>query len=737
MKKIRISKNLNIQKQIPINKGSKKNKNINNNPIKITNYITPHTSDITSKENPDFYTGFVKLKKEIESNISLELNNIIVPKSLINSIITSMNTYKEEIYNNIYKNINSNKLKEFINNKLDNILNFIKNQFKIIELSRKNAINKLNIGFERLNEFVSNNYNLNQNPNIKLIQSENFIEIINSLSKLIKNFMTNESLLTKQLEENYSQKNLFNNLINQLENNGLNFFSEAKNIFQKLRDLQSQISNNLKEKKEEMKTKSITNKIFLKPSLSLNHYSGLMKAKRNLAKNKRFLSIIGKLNNSCSNIKSNNNDFSNASIEKEYINTNPSVTNNSTSINIDSKKIILNDSTNNNINISNDESNKKNYSFLIKNLGRNSKSLEKEIINLKNSFNSQISVSKNSEEYENLTNINNLSYILAQKISEFFIVMNNLQKSILQKRKNINELKKKFELLKKNIEYYSSLILKKNTNNNDNIIIVDGEIKNERLNTNTSTEIKYEKEKIRNKLNYSNQKNEKSDSLLNKISLSKLIEYENLIKIQNEKIKKLETSNELLKEDNTKLNTQISKLNEEFFNINKIINNKIKQLNIKTEENNLCNLINFLISNEKNQNFLEKENGINKYYNENIKLKKIIEECIEIIYNNIKNKASKYLNMKIPSLFNEINNEENVSIKSQENKIKINEKNAKKAVNLFITYNNSLSDKMEKMEKTINDLKEINEIYKEIIKNTSEDDVDEKELIDFEKEFFK
>ena len=93
--------------------------------------------------------------------------------------------------------------------------------------------------------------------------------------------------------------------------------------------------------------------------------------------------------------------------------------------------------------------------------------------------------------------------------------------------------------------------------------------------------------------------------------------------------------------------------------------------------------------------------------------------------------------MKIPSLFNEINNEENVSIKSQENKIKINERNAKKAVNLFITYNNSLSDKMEKMEKTINDLKEINEIYKEIIKNTSEDDVDEKELIDFEKEFFK
>ena len=57
----------------------------------------------------------------------------------------------------------------------------------------------------------------------------------------------------------------------------------------------------------------IHNKVLLKPSLSLNHYSGLMKAKKSLVRNKRFLSIIGKLNNSCSNIKSNNN-FSNASL---------------------------------------------------------------------------------------------------------------------------------------------------------------------------------------------------------------------------------------------------------------------------------------------------------------------------------------------------------------------------------------------------------------------------------------
>ena len=42
----------------------------------------------------------------------LELNNINVPKSLINSVIALMNTYTKEIFKSIHKNVNSNKLKE-------------------------------------------------------------------------------------------------------------------------------------------------------------------------------------------------------------------------------------------------------------------------------------------------------------------------------------------------------------------------------------------------------------------------------------------------------------------------------------------------------------------------------------------------------------------------------------------------------------------------------------------------
>ena len=638
MKILNTSKNSNNEKQSSINKSMNKKDNINN-PIKITNYYNTNSSDIILNDNPDFYKEFIKLRKEIEDNINLELNNFNIPKNLTNSLITLLNTYQEEIFSNINKNYNQNKLKEIISKKLENILNFTKNQFKIIDLSRKNALNKLNIGFEKLNDLINKNFN-NNNKDLNLL-----------------------------------------------------YQNEKKN----------------------------KNKVILKPSLSFNHYSGLIKTKKNLGKNKRFLSLIGKLNNSCTNIKTNNNDFSNASLEKEYLNTNPSLTNYSTLINVDSKKFNINE-----------------YSFLNKDLGRNSKSLEKEILNLKNSFNSQFSFSKNSEEINFLSN--NFIVIFAQKIDEFFQLMNDLQKSIIEKKNNVNELKKNFEILKKKIKSFLDLILKKT--NNNNIIIVDNDVKNERLNTNTSIEIKYEKELIKRKLDKSNssKKEKKTNSIINAFSLKKLIEYENLIKIQNEKINKLESTNKILLEDKNKLNNQIKKLNEELLNINKKVHSKIKNLNLKTNGNNIIELINILFSNEKNKLYLEEENGINKYYEENIKLKKLFEECIEIINESIKKTSNQYLNMKIPSLFYEINDNEqseNATFKYNKNKIVFNENNIRKAVNVFKNYNILICDKIEKLQNKIKELKDVNDTFKDIIKNTSEKVHDEKELINFDKEFFK
>ena len=175
-------------------------------------------------------------------------------------------------------------------------------------------------------------------------------------------------------------------------------------------------------------------------------------------------------------------------------------------------------------------------------------------------------------------------------------------------------------------------------------------------------------------------------------------------------------------------------------NINKKVHSKIKNLNLKTNGNDIIELINILFSNEKNKLYLEEENGINKYYEENIKLKKLFEECIEIINESIKKTSNQYLNMKIPSLFYEINDNEqseNATFKYNKNKVVFNENNIKKAVNVFKNYNILICDKIEKLQNKIKELKEVNDIFKDIIKNTSEKVHDEKELINFDKEFFK
>ena len=96
--------------------------------------------------------------------------------------------------------------------------------------------------------------------------------------------------------------------------------------------------------------------------------------------------------------------------------------------------------------------------------------------------------------------------------------------------------------------------------------------------------------------------------------------------------------------------------------------------------------------------------------------------------------------MKIPSLYYEMGDNEqsdNATFKYNKNKIIINENNAKKAVNIFKNYNHSICEKIDKLQNQLNELKEVNDILKEIIRNTSEKVVDEKELINFEKDFFK
>ena len=654
------------------------------------------------------------------------------------------------------KNIEQNKFKENVENHIQKILKYLSSVFNNIDLNRRNILNKFNSGLEKINSIFIKNILNNQNKIITnnkmnseaFLQNGNVISLINTVSRLIKLYMTKESILIKQIRDNITKINSIQNIINNIEENGLYFFNEAKDIFKKLKEIQMSSSKQVILSPTLSSGIKTQPKKYLKNSNSLNHFntnlnSNYLNMKKNSFNNMKLLAALGTLNNSFTTNSSNN--FSNISIEKEYLNTNPS-----TSI------------------INNEIRNK-----FCNNL--NSSAEKEKILNLKNSFMSVKTETKNSEENISLNN-QNLANNLAKKILEFFREMNNLQKAIVQKKNNIHLMKKKFEITKKNIENFALEIQKKYTkknNNKDNIIIIDDEDKKE---INTSVENKKEK------INYI-KKSEKKINLNNSSNnISKLKDYENTIKSQKEKIHNLLQSNETLIKDKKKLNSEISILQNQINEISKLINEKAKSLNktinnskrniiqnlkdiletniINCNNNNNINNNNNDIINNNNSNTnntdnntslkiikQEIENGssTNKYYEENIQLKKLFQECINIINTIVKNNSKKYSNIEFPSLTEDdsesdnssdddiiISNENSKLNSSLEESFIVNGENVKNAIDLFKKYNNEMVEIMSKMKDKIYSLKEANKALNEIIQSSNVEQVEEKELVNFD-----
>ena len=278
---------------------------------------------------------------------------------------------------------------------------------------------------------------------------------------------------------------------------------------------------------------------------------------------------------------------------------------------------------------------------------------------------------------------------------------------------------------------------------------------------------------------------------------SKLKEYEKIIKGQKEKIDNLQQSNETLIKDKKRLNAEILNLQNQINEITKIINEKAQNLNLNSKSNVIENLkeifdssnsnitlININNNNNNNSSLMnnpnenknnnnnnnnsilnnnletnnntnnnssklikqEIENGstVNKYYEENIQLKKLFQECINIINTIVKNNSKKYSNIEFPSLTedsdSENSSEEDIIISNENSKLNtsleesfiINGENVKYAIDLFKKYNNEMSEIMSKMKDKIYSLKEANKALNEIIQSSNVEQVEEKELINFD-----
>ena len=445
-----------------------------------------------------------------------------------------------------------------------------------------------------------------------------FVINLNEISSNLKKYTLNTREIYKQINDEH---------ISILNENLMSFYNICKNIVQNIKDIHS-ISNEKEEKKSINNSMSLKNYILNK---NKNWNLEIKTDERNVIEKKDF----GKTNN-----------------HKKFF-TSPNF-----------QKIILslnNYVKNQNLKRKNTPSYKSN-NLKIDKLNENSRN--KNILqNSENSFNLNNSINSN------MINIANL-------IMDFFNYMNILQKAIIQKDKNIHQMKINFEKKKLNLYSISKNIIENNIIDFDNSFKIKKENSIEEINELKHQLIssKMENEKLNNEFNEINQKfynilfklkEEINFSLynslnnsgkLNNINIKENISNEDLIKANNayyndilyyinqikEKIKFDKTLKEIyvslndlqnLIDENTNL---ISPKNindsENIMNIlktNKIINLEDDNNSFgtkKTKDSNITMISIINLIDKIKKNIIEKKDEIKKVNNELFKFKFKLDE---------------------------------------------------------------------------------------------------------------
>ena len=445
-----------------------------------------------------------------------------------------------------------------------------------------------------------------------------FVINLNEISSNLKKYTLNTREIYKQINDEH---------ISILNENLMSFYNICKNIVQNIKDIHS-ISNEKEEKKSINNSMSLKNYILNK---NKNWNLEIKTDERNVIEKKDF----GKTNN-----------------HKKFF-TSPNF-----------QKIILslnNYVKNQNLKRKNTPSYKSN-NLKIDKLNENSRN--KNILqNSENSFNLNNSINSN------MINIANL-------IMDFFNYMNVLQKAIIQKDKNIHQMKINFEKKKLNLYSISKNIIENNIIDFDNSFKIKKENSIEEINELKHQLIssKMENEKLNNEFNEINQKfynilfklkEEINFSLynslnnsgkLNNINIKENISNEDLIKANNayyndilyyinqikEKIKFDKTLKEIyvslndlqnLIDENTNL---ISPKNindsENIMNIlktNKIINLEDDNNSFgtkKTKDSNITMISIINLIDKIKKNIIEKKDEIKKVNNELFKFKFKLDE---------------------------------------------------------------------------------------------------------------
>jgi len=689
IKRIIMYQNLNA-KNIITNNNS--NKNINYNSLK---YIYDEEFIFCINNLSNSIKNFSQKNKIYLGNIKLIAENVneqfLFSKSVIYDIMLYFNQITKSVYNkNISLNINEKYIKgkmQTANEIFDKINELKKNMIENIKSSEnfflsfyeeaKNLFKKMKIirteKIENLNQNLLNNKNVNNNKNEinNSLLHKHHRAISNSPPNniyLISNSINNNSkLIKKKFDNNY-------NIIINKSNEDLNEIKDMKKRYIKLLEENKKLKEDLSKLNEINNSKKInkTNIIYNgTPIKGISSFVKRYKSANQKKYNQKSFSI-GNKNNKINILNYETNNQSKNQYKIMRTNSNFTEEDNNNTLKKAKKiksKLIPYEFNNNEINRDNNKLSISKYSINI--IGKS--------VLINNSINNQ--------------NINIYNKNLASMVIVFLREMKKLQENITKKVDNINELKKNFEIRKKQLKKYSENIINEFNNLSNNREYCENIIKEQNNISNF--------EKCNNYFNHN------------------IKEYE--FNISN-KEKRVEKNQENIYSENKNLGLDLKNKNasmeikEAADNINNLgkINNKSKEIQTQLDENDE------LQENSKKQlkkyNLINKEKEIYKL-NEN-ELITIRNENLRIINEN--RKLEKEISQYKSNLITLSNTNESIirrkeeSIKNLSNNERELNKQIEKLNNEILKYKNNLDQNII-LEKEINILRKNNDINQQKI----------------------
>ena len=644
-----------------INTSPKINKNNNKSNSK---YIQANNSSVKNKSPIKNKRIYNKNNIEIIKYLEEELGSLDSEKHIKNAI-KIIESFQNELIGQLEQEYDENSIKEILQNNFQKIINLLIKYFTLYDNKCANCIDNL----KKMLKTVSSIDNVN-NYNNSLINSDgkisnksyknNYMPVFNEEKK--KEFLNGEEIIV----------GLINSLSGGIKNCNKNYRTTVINMAKLIEESNNSLIE-IKTKLDNLNTKintKISNEIQYKKNLSLSVVNIITDIQNLYSMNCTIIEDVKLIDvNQTSFYEEAKEIFNHLKINhnkklKEYHMFFESISHMQTNAN------------------SLTEIKKRGNSFSGNriNFEKNSNNTEKILV--KNNSSKKMNIKNNNKDYNenNYKNINLISF--AEQTIDLFNKMKNLQESIVKRIEGTNQMKIDFEKDKRKLIKLANYIINNKINSSENKI----NLIKQRKDNDTKKILNYEIQteyfeiiaemRLDNKTFEISQMQMKYNNLLEEINkksqeINKLQDKINNIQLEN---------NELKRSENNKFSNNIN-----FDEINKINDEIISPLNNNSINSNSDKII-------PNENIIQLKQ-------ENKKLKELMNKCVQIIFDSIKETSPNMVDD------NFISDESEDKIKNEKNNIEDNGQEEEfdmnyisEAVKKFQNYNIEMVKNLKKAE---------------------------------------